>query len=916
MPFACKPRWGKTSYLLLTVASCAFAASLGSAAYAEDDTDVPEMEEMIVTVERREQNIQDVAATVQAFSPDELQRLGVNDEFRNLQFVVPGLQITNNEGRTEVFLRGIGSFDAEFSSDPSVATFFNNVYIGRPRGIGLLFFDSQRVEVNKGPQGTIRGRNSQGGTINIISAAPDFEEFGGYVQGGFGNFSMNEFEAAINLPITDTLAVRGSMFFRENDGLYTNEFVEGDDEAFDGPGRRDDIAGRISVLWEPNDRLSWSFLWQRSSLDGGGDPGFFHGRSLAAGFDINDLEDPFNQYFRSPGDFDQDVSVYLTTLTYDFEKFSIEYNGSFSSTVALNGNSSRVQGVGSVFPGSEADAAIILDTENNGIFNITQQDTFFQGEDSEALIQELRFFGEALDNKLTWTAGAFFYRENFDGVSFDVGNGFCSQFLANQEGFDPNTPLGPNPVSCFQNGLGGEFRNDDAIVRSIAGYADFTYEFTDRLRFKGGVRFTNDQKTQTNFNAAYQVDINEDLFLSIDGIAAPGDQTFVGDGFTITGPGQRASLVPMPGQETAFLLGAFEAFGVGDTFDDVLFACVGTPACLTTITSTLDDPTTAIVELNTLVEEDFNFVDWRAGVEFDMTEDSLVYFTASTGTRSGGINAPVILATGELAPSTFDSEELILYELGSKNTFSVNNYPVTVNAAAFFYSFDDQIIQNLVSVANPTPVNPDGTTERVVIDNVGGARAFGIELEAAAHLPFGFQAGFNVLYLDAEYRDAALFDPRDNTPDIDISGNDLQNTSRWNINARLYQEIAIDRGYLRSFDWTVNLLYRSSYFLSPFNNDDLDGRLAGLPGINSFISFTNQDIVQGSEFFRSDVPGFVVLNAVIGFNFGEDGRFRIDGFVNNATNQAFSGRGFINSAVNIRFLNQPRQFGGRLRVRF
>lgn len=935
-------------------------------ALAQDSeaADAP-LDVIIVTTERREQNIQDVAATVQNFSGDDLFRLGVNDGFANLQYVVPGLQITESEGRTEVFLRGIGSFDAEFSSDPSVATLFNGIYIGRPRGIGLLFFDSARTEVNKGPQGTVRGRNSEGGTINVISNRPDFDEFYGQLQAGFGNFNSREFEGFINFPINDTLAVRGAFFNKVHDPVYTNAFIDLDavQDDFEAPGSQDDLAGRLSVLWEPTDRLSAYFLWQRSTRDGSGEPGTFARRTFSAGFDIPDLDDPFNQYFRTEGDFDQTISNYIGQIVYEFDRVGIEYNGSYSSTLAINRNASRQLFLGFDFPaggdvfpgGGRADAEVIAGNPNPND-NLNVNNTFYQGEESRAVVQELRFFSTDPGSRLQWAAGAFYYRENFDGHSFDVGNGFCSQFRA---AFDADfvtanqAIVGDDPVSCFFNGLGGEFRNDDSVVESIAGYGDFTFSLTDRLRIKGGIRYTSDEKTQTNFNAAYTFDFDETFFSNFPGIQPCGadgqpncdssDIVFGSEGLLLTPTGRQIFTVT-PGQEAQFFLDGFEAFGIADNFDDLLLAAVDANAVLVQVNSTLDDPNTTAVETNSRISNTTSFIDWRAGVEFDLTPDNLVYFTASTGTRSGGINLPLVLADGTLSAPTFDEESLILYELGSKNQFELGDIPVTANLAAFYYSFEDQIIQNLVDVANPTPGNPGATTQRVLSENVGNARAYGVELELGALLPYGLSVGANVLFLDAEYSDNAFAtDPRQAGGAIGqevvngfdfgpggfggfpLEGNQLQNTSRWNLNFRASQEIPVQHDYISSLDWTVNMSYRTEFFLNPQNEvafmvDGDTGELMRVPlsalTPNNFGPIVDANGADDGNAFASRVDGVFVLNAVVGVNFGEDDRFRLDGYVENATNTAFSGRGFINNTVNIRFLNQPRQYGARLRVRF
>src|SRR5688572_21809461 len=115
----------------------------GQVAFAQAQGETPVEDiglgEVIVTTERHKQDLQNVAATVQTFDAEQLEKLGVNTDFRNLQVVVPGLQITNQEGKLEVFLRGIGSTDSDFSSDPSVATHYNGVYLPRPRSIGPMF---------------------------------------------------------------------------------------------------------------------------------------------------------------------------------------------------------------------------------------------------------------------------------------------------------------------------------------------------------------------------------------------------------------------------------------------------------------------------------------------------------------------------------------------------------------------------------------------------------------------------------------------------------------------------------------------------------------------------------------------------------------------------------------------------------
>ena len=133
---------------------------------AEDENERT-IEEVIITVERREVNLQDYAGTAVSFSGEELDMGGIIN-IADLAENVPGLDIGQSGGNLEVWVRGIGSSNNTELGDPAAAFHFNGVYIPRPSGIGSAFFDIARVEVNVGPQGTLRGRNAMAGSINAI----------------------------------------------------------------------------------------------------------------------------------------------------------------------------------------------------------------------------------------------------------------------------------------------------------------------------------------------------------------------------------------------------------------------------------------------------------------------------------------------------------------------------------------------------------------------------------------------------------------------------------------------------------------------------------------------------------------------------------------------------------------------------
>jgi iron complex outermembrane receptor protein len=394
------------------------------------------MEEIIVTASRREQNLQEYAGTIQAFSGEDLTSMNVTNDFRTLQYAVTGLNISNQEGKIEVYLRGIGSSDSDFASDPAIATHYNGIYLPRPRSIGPMFFDVERVEVHKGPQGTLRGRNAVGGTINIISNKPNMDGFSGQVKAGVGEFDYREAEGVFNFTATDELAFRLAARYEKRDSYMKNALADSLDELddlagnaerlkdalgdnVDAPGAIDNTAVRLSMLWEPGDNFSAFVLADWVNEEGSSTPGAFTGRALAAGYDIDDLDDPYYQYFVNQGAMNNDIWGIAATLQYDFDSWTLEYNGSYREYDFQHRNAAREWQIGMDYPGARAEAeAVILGNEQTAYGNFTQN------ENSRTTINELRAFGNSLDDRLNWTAGMFLMSEKFSWSSQDFSHGW------------------------------------------------------------------------------------------------------------------------------------------------------------------------------------------------------------------------------------------------------------------------------------------------------------------------------------------------------------------------------------------------------------------------------------------------------------------------------------------------------------
>ncbi|MFY7837099.1 MAG: TonB-dependent receptor plug domain-containing protein, partial [Novosphingobium sp.] len=210
------------SYLLATSALALF--TLAPAGHAQDTSaQAPQQEglgEIIVTAQRRAESLQKAAVAVTAVTGDALITQGVTDATR-LNQVAPALFVTNGGGsNTGFFVRGVGNFTNNGYTAPAVAFNIDDVYVGRPSSTIASFLDLNRVEVLKGPQGTLYGRNATGGAVNVIPNKPKLGVFEGNVAGQYGNYDAYELTGVINAPLGDRVALRLAAVKSARDGYF------------------------------------------------------------------------------------------------------------------------------------------------------------------------------------------------------------------------------------------------------------------------------------------------------------------------------------------------------------------------------------------------------------------------------------------------------------------------------------------------------------------------------------------------------------------------------------------------------------------------------------------------------------------------------------------------------------------------
>jgi iron complex outermembrane receptor protein len=861
----------------------------GAAAAGANDGEVGEV---VVTVDRREKNLQKYSGTAAAFSEDQLERVGI-ENVRDLGSSVPGLVIGVQEGSAEVFIRGVGSSNNTELGDPAVALHLDGVYIPRPRGAGAMFFDIERVEVNSGPQGTLFGRNAVGGTVNIVSKRPVLGEFQAYAQATFGTYSTRGYTGAVNIPLGDKLAVRVAAWSEVHDPYWENA---GPIYHLPAAESADSYAFRNQIKWEPSQAFTALVAFDYVRERGTGWLGANFQGPLTRTNDngtpddtTDDFPDPYNI-----DDIDNPRRIYQRGMTpwYDLKHWGVRGDLSYDFgpvTAQLLGSFRDMRYV----QRNGGNAGVVYDEyefDNTGAPADNASGNFWD-QGSRSVVSELRFFAPETA-RFRWTVGGFFFHEDQDtflGGNNDPANGFA----------------------------GTEFPMPDTKGTSVAGYADATFDVVKEFRVLGGIRVTHENKGR-----------HDGLFAIYGGF--PGDAGRFGtEGFQFQGANGRTIFsVPLEStveQRVNLFLDGVKSFGARDTVPQALcndppegeqrlvinetgnFRCafgvrdelVNTPGSFGINTTPQNNDVT-----NT-------FFDWRAGVEFDLAADNLLYFTVSTGHKAAGFNDTTTV-DGALFDSVYDPESLLAFELGSKNLFAEKS--VRLNASAFYYRYSDQVFQTVVQVSPPDPSDPDDPgSSSALSQNAASSNILGLDLDFTYSLPLGLEANIHALLMNAKFGDGTIvndgrlgFDIP--TYPVDISGNWLPRTTPVTLNYSLNQVIFTDIG---SFDWTISGQTKLRQYMTPFN-----GRGNLLPRSDGEPDPTTPGFValQASAARLTDeIDPYTRFDLGAGWTHPE-GRLQISGFVNNVLDTTYVSSLISTPGLNLRFFNPPRTAGVRFKV--
>ena len=626
-----------------------FALGAGAGAQAQGA-----LEEIVVTAQKRDQSLQDVSVAVTAVSGDELKALGITDAFR-LEILAPGLQLGMSGADPRPALRGARTQQVE-ANDVAISFYTDGLY--RPRhGQALAgFVDVDRVEVLRGPQGTLFGRNSFGGLIHVISNKPDPAEMDYGFAVSAGDYSLAGIDGFVNAPLSDTSAVRFALKAETRDPFVEN-LTLGDDG---GLKDSDMTYFRGQLLFAPSDTLDLTLRvesWQDDS-NGNGHFGYYVegipvnlgtgqtngvsgtmrpriGRSdecagtcgrYGAGFDFVATPGPdtAQQVTGDPYRIEQDTAPErdLSDLTVAGElNWSLDF-ADLKATVAYMDYEE--------YRWADCDMSAYLTASCGN--DIT----------SETNMQEFQLTSNS-DGPLEWVVGVFLLQE-------DLTNAFLWEDHASTV---DNTPVSPPDINMHA-GWTLQIRVDTS---SAAGYGQASYALTDTTRVLAGVRYTNDQR----------------------------DWEIYGQD-----PNNRSTY----------------SFTVLNTSDG---------------------------------EGDWSEVTWKTGVEFDMSEDTMLYATLSTGFLAGNQQGAFN------GTNSYDEQTVTAFELGSKSLLADGS--VRLNASFYVNQFEDLLATRFVDA---------GATTLAFTDNAGEIDAMGLEVELDWAVTDQLQLGARLNMQQAEYGDFAL----------------------------------------------------------------------------------------------------------------------------------------------------------------
>jgi iron complex outermembrane receptor protein len=714
------------------------------------ETAFAQLEEVVVTAERREASLQDTPISIEALTEKDIQDRGI---YSNLDMInevvgVNGYGSPQGTSSTAFVIRGIGDGAPNISLDPAAGRYIDGVYLGKNQGSSPDVVDLARIEVLKGPQGTLSGRNSTSGTINYISKAPS-EEFDMTLRAGAGNYSRREYAMRIDIPLSDSFRTAISYNNRDRDAFYqnTNPSLEG----FNGVDRD---GYRVAFAWDMTDRLSVDYSFANSKVNNEQD-----NHSIVSGF--NPSYPAVAGYLAAGGD---PTSVPIDSSSRIATVQAIAGGVAQSVQFGLLPNLPQIQQFIGWADDYVAWANGILANSERHPYSGSSDVNSFASVDNEAHTLTLNYeWSDTVNVKYIYGERTMNDRSqsDLDGIDNSVSSGVRSDLTLQTIGgalFGQVVPdLG------FNDAAGANFQlaidmvdainanNGDGIFWTDLenSYEQESHELqiigsSESLDWAVGAYHWEDYGESRNVqNATYTLSASNSTGFDVGGDAMSvfGEATWrMDDQWSFTaGLRYTDETKYMTYRWRSFPAGGLASY-IGATFVGAANANILGAGYVGTVDNLMSIPETEGIYGN-YNEQSFSNVSGRLVAQYAMSDDTNLYASYTTGYRAGGFNG------GNFDRSTMSGDEYFeetigSMEFGMKSTLMDGR--MRVNAAVFSYDYDDVQVSVIKS--------DDGGVSTDVV-NAASFGTEGLELDLAFLVTDTMTVRAQYAYTDREYDD-------------------------------------------------------------------------------------------------------------------------------------------------------------------
>ncbi len=803
--------------------------------------------EIVVTATKREEKLQDVGLTVSALGGEMLENRRI-ENVEDLAKAVPGLAFAPSPNATPVYtMRGVGFFESSIGAYPNVATYIDQAPLPLPVMTSLTAFDLERVEVLKGPQGTLFGNNATGGAINFVAAKPS-DTFHAGVKLGYARFNTIDLEGFVTGPISSTLNARLAVKATRGDDWqksYTRD---------DTLGEANRTAGRLLLEWKPTDRLTFNLNvngWRDKSdtqapalyndfagtatykRDAGGN--FIPGGSIqnsynaAIGALTNDKDlfgnprtaSPFANYPTAPknpraADWTPDKRPYSNNK---FFQAALRTDFDITDTIQVTSITDYIKY--NHLNGTEADG-----TSFNAIDLVRDWGRI------ETFAQEVRVASTG-DSPLRWVIGGNYERtsadEIIDNTYYDASTSHGGQF----QGFTANS------YPSFQD------------MTNWAVFGNLEYRLNDLINLRGGIRYTEAER-----------------------------KAEIGNEST---PGY-VETSPVDFGITNFFNGTWQFLG---TNIGVATLCPGAAANGLTqadwVYQPIADGESFTLNPNTCQAETFhdtlkeNNTSWSLGIDLTPVDNLLFYANVARGFKAGSYPSVSAATTNQFAPVV--QEKVTNYEIGFKST--IPDLRMTLNGAVFYNDYRNKQVRSKV-------------VDRIfgfldALQNVPKSEIKGAEVEMAMSPVDGLNLNFAATYLDTKIKKYIGANPNEFSGSflsyaaipLDYKGAKLPFAPKWQISA--------------SFDYTVPVTDKWSAMFGAVVSSQTKS-ISGLYGADDEVS---------QYVYRVNGRTLLDLTAAM---ISDDG-WKVTVWGKNVTNKYYWTNSILSFDTNVRYVGRPAEYG-------